>query len=149
MASATNTHASTIEDRIKDASTLGTFFTGIHKGRWYDVAVAWEGMPFDPPDGIWFRVSILWGDSFLQTQGSPGGANTLVGVLSFQCFDQPGNGTGRLYDLADVLRDLFNRNTVSGIRFDAPSGPKPATRDEDGWDGVIVDIPFEVDETVT
>lgn len=110
--------------------------------------VAWPGVPFTPPDAEWVRFNILWGDGFVQTMGGPGlGTNELVGVVSIQLFVKPGSGSGALEGYCDDVREIFNRVEVSGVRFEAPSGPRPP-QERDGWLQGTVDVAFTVEETL-
>ncbi|HEX7048654.1 MAG TPA: phage tail terminator-like protein [Longimicrobiales bacterium] len=141
------------ELRAKAAAIRAHFATEWKAARGYTdeqlgERVAWEGVDFTPPASEWVRLSILWGDAFEQTMGGPAvGKNEVVGVVSVTLFYPPGRGTGVLEGLADDVRDIFNRAEVSGVRFGAPSGPKPA-RERDGWVQTTVDVPFTVEETI-
>lgn len=137
MASDLNGAAQSIEQYVED--------------NWAATPIAWEGVDFDPPDGPWIQVTIRWGDGFIETMGGTGsGTNTVPGVLFINLFDQPGGGAGTIEGHADDIRDLFNRAEIGGVRFDAPSGPKPATdqRDEGEWLQRTVTVPFELIETI-
>ncbi len=114
----------------------------------FTARVAWGGTHFDPPDSDWSRLSFLWGDGFEHTMGGPDrGKNELIGVVTVQLFVPPGEGTGQLEVYADGVRNIFNRQVVSGVRFGAPSGPRAASQRE-GWLQVDIDIPFTVEETI-
>lgn len=113
--------------------------------------ISWPGVDFDPPDGPWLKVDITWGDGFMETIGGSGtGTNQVVGVLTLNLFDVPGQGARQIDGYADELRDLFNRAEVEGVRFDAPSGPKPTRRPNQGthWLQRTIDVPFAVVETI-
>lgn len=121
------------------------------------VPISWPGRPFDPPDGPWMRVTILWGDGTIATIGGAGSGaeNDIAGVLVAQLFDRPGGGAGAIESYADDFRDLFNRIEVEGVRFDAPSGPKagpgranigPET--DERWIQRTVDVPFEAEDEI-
>jgi len=121
------------------------------ESNWTQTPIAWPGIDFDPPDGPWLQASIQWGDGFIETMGGSGsGTNAVVGVLTLNLFDKPGDGAGQVDSLADDARDLFNRAEVSGVRFDAPSGPKPGEgrTGETAWLQRTVSVPFEIVETI-
>lgn len=147
MSSTTNTAAGAIRSRFSTQwASLRSYNAPKLKER-----VAWDNVPFTPPDAEWVRLSILWGDGFEMTAGDTGvGETETVGVVSVQIFTQPGTGSGLAEQMAEDARDIFNRVDLSGsgyvIRFGAPSGPKPAQRD--GWWQQIVDTPFSLEETV-
>lgn len=110
--------------------------------------VEFEGTKFGKPDAEWARLTILWGNAFVDTMN---GRNVAVGVVSVQVFVQPGNGTGALEGYCDDVRDIFSRKELSGatymVRFDAASAPRP-TPDDDGWLVMLVDVPFTAEETI-
>lgn len=113
--------------------------------------VAWEGVDFSPPDGPWIQPRVIWGDAFEDSMVGPSGArNRIVGVLSTNLFAKPGTGKGALLQLADAFRDLFNRADLGGVRFGAPSAPRPVPSRGEGqaWMQVNVSVPFEVEELV-
>jgi len=119
--------------------------------QWADrTPVAYEGADFDPPkDAPWVRFDIVWGDGFIETMGGTGrGKNRLVGIAQAIVFVPRGQGTGELEELADTVRDAFNRIEVASVRFDAPSGPKPSGERAPEWLSRLVDCPFEVEETI-
>lgn len=151
MASSLTAHAATIETRIRDSATLDAFFREHYTDPFKEVAVDWEGMDFTPPDGPWMQPRVLWGDGFEDTMATTS-SNRIPGVLNLNVFDKPGDGTGRMDELADLLRDLFNRAKLSSdvIRFGVPSGPKPPTTIKgarEGWLKKNLSVPFEVIET--
>jgi len=109
--------------------------------------IAWPGKRFTKPDAAWIRPTVIWGDGFMQTAG-PTNRNQIPGVLKVQIFSKPGNGEGEIKGHADSIRDIFNRVEFSGLRFDAPSGPKPAVERND-WLQTVVDCPFIYEEVVS
>jgi hypothetical protein len=107
--------------------------------------VAWPNAAFVPPtDEPWIEVSIAWGDGIAASM-APTNRNTLVGVLFINCYCVEDEGQGELMAIVDAARDLFNRASVAGCRFDVPSAPKPVAG---MYNQVSVSIAFTVDETV-
>lgn len=110
--------------------------------------VHWPGTKFTPPDGLWIRLVINWGDGFEDTMG-PTNLNRLVGIIIISVFDKPGSGEGGMNELADMVRDLFNRQILEDVvRCSAASPPKTAGEGDKSWQQCNVTIPFEVEETV-
>jgi len=143
-----------VEARVKDATALDDYFRTRHQQPWTDVAVKWQGIDFEPPDEVWFEVNVLWGDGEGETAGDSG-TNTVPGVLVFTLFDRPGAGLGALYDLADVLRDLFDRVTVGAVEFLVAGGPRRTmVRDtrfvmkgDTRWEQMSLSVPFILEES--
>jgi len=110
--------------------------------------IHWPGTKFAPPDGPWMRLVINWGDGFEDTMG-PTNLNRLVGIIIISIFDKPGSGEGGINELADMVRDLFNRQILEDVvRCKAASPPQPAGEGDKSWQQINVNIPFEVEETV-
>lgn len=131
MASALDTARQVIEGRLNT--------------NWSATKIAWPNVAFSPSSGeAWIQPSLLWGEGFVSTKT---GRNAVHGVLHINVFVPRGTGTGVALSYADDLRDLFNRLEVSGVRFDAPSGPQPQAGDED-WAQVAVTVGFTVEEVV-
>jgi hypothetical protein len=112
--------------------------------QWANDRIAWPNVHYEPPDDdSWLAVDILWGDGFIQTKN---GRNTLVGVLNLRVYVPTGTGEGTLGQLCDDARDMINRLEVSGVRFDAPSGPRFSV---DGkWRQGTVSCAFSTDEVI-
>jgi hypothetical protein len=135
MASALDTARQTIESRIKTQWEAGE-----------DTTIIWPNSPVDPPNtGTWIQPSILWGDGFISTKN---GRNQIVGVVNINVYAPAGDGTGNLFSSADSVRDMLNRVEVSGVRFEAPSGPRIVPSPESRWIQANVSVPFTVEETV-
>ena len=52
------------------------------------------------------------------------GYNRQTGVLLVDIFTPVGSGAGASYTIAERIKDLFDRKTVSNVQFDAASGPQ-------------------------
>jgi hypothetical protein len=87
--------------------------------------VAYQNVPFTPPNNSpWLQVFLLFGDNNYATLLAPStGFNAQNGVLTVNVFTPVGVGAAANYTLAERVKDLFDRKTVSGIIFDAASGP--------------------------
>lgn len=94
--------------------------------------VAFQNVPFVPPNNSpWVECLITFGDNAYATLLSPStGMNRHNGVLILNIFAPIGIGAGESYAIGERLKDVFDRQTFSGIIFDAASGPaqaQPAT----------------------
>ena len=88
-------------------------------------SVAYPNVPFTPPNNApWLQVFLLFGDNNYATLIGPNpGFNAQNGVLTVNVFTPVGVGAAANYTIAERIKDLFDRQTVSGIIFDAASGP--------------------------
>ena len=91
--------------------------------------VSYQNVPFSPPNNTpWVQAFIRFGDNAYATLIGPAtGYNRQNGVLVINVFTPIGVGSGANYTIAERLKDLFDRQTVSGIIFDAASGPSQVT----------------------
>jgi|TARA_Y100000033_G_scaffold9278_1_gene8414 hypothetical protein len=87
--------------------------------------VSYENVPFTPPNNSTFvKVQIRFGQNAYATLlGPTTGSNRQAGVVVIGIFSPIGVGTGDNFTLAERLKDLFDRKTVSQIIFDAADGP--------------------------
>lgn len=106
-------------------------------------AIHWPNQNFDPPStGEWIEPALIGGDGGYLSGGSGVTGNRIVGVLSVNVFGQPGAGTGRLWELADNVRDIFSRWAAgNNIFFGVPSAPREVRNP--ARPQVVVTIPFQ------
>ena len=130
MASTLDTHRATIEARIKS--------------NWTETDIAWPNEQYTPDSDPYIQPTILWGGSGVTTKN---GRNTVTGILHINIFVSRETGTGALYGYADTIRDLFNRDEVSSVRFETPSGPTFVDAPDRAWLQAAVVCPFTVEET--
>jgi hypothetical protein len=87
--------------------------------------VSYQNVPFTPPNNSpWLQVFLRLGDNAYATLKS---FNRQNGVLVVNVFTPIGAGTAANFTIAERIKDLFDRQTVSGIIFDAASGPAQVT----------------------
>jgi len=91
--------------------------------------VSYQNVSFTPPNNApWLQVFIRFGDNAYATLLSPTtGMNRQNGVLTINVYTPVGAGTGANFTIAERIKDLFDRQTVSQIIFDAASGPAQVT----------------------
>lgn len=91
--------------------------------------VIYQNVPFTPPNNTpWVQVSIRFGDNSYATLLPPGtGYNRQTGTLVINVFTPQGQGTAANFTIAERIKDKFDRLNLSGIIFDAASGPAQVT----------------------
>ena len=68
----------------------------------------------------------------------------MTGVVVINVFSPKGVGAGANLIISKRIRDLYNRNIVSGVYFDAPIGPEVvATPSPEGYYQTQVRVTFE------
>lgn len=87
--------------------------------------VSYENVPFTPPNNsTWVKVQVRFGaNNYGTLLGPTTGSNIQSGVVVIGVFSPIGVGTGDNFTVAERLKDLFDRKTVSQIIFDAADGP--------------------------
>lgn len=130
-----------LEARLATATSLST------------LTVSWPNRPVTVPgSAIWLRVRpLVWGRAEPMLIGGSTGKGFRRGAFIVDVVGRANTGYGPLNDVADAIRDRFNRVNVSmpsGMHLWclAPGGPTPET--DKGFARVSVRIPFWVSETV-
>lgn len=109
--------------------------------------IAWPNAPFTPPAKVWVKVDLTWADGVPSTMGPVAARrNSIAGLLTVGVYGPRDVGGKGVMDVADDVRDVFNRLTVDGVRFDVPSGPLPGA--DPALAGGVVRVTFSVDELV-
>jgi len=91
--------------------------------------VSYQNVPSTPPNNTpWVQVSIRFGDNnYVTLIGPASGMNRQTGTLVVNVYTPIGVGAGANFTIAERIKDLFDRQTVSQIIFDAASGPAQVT----------------------
>ena len=94
--------------------------------------VAYENVPFTPPNNLpWVQVKLTFGDNNYGTLQAPSvGFNRQNGLVTIGIFTPVGVGAAANYTIAERIKDLFDRQTVSSSIFDPASGPNVITPSE-------------------
>jgi len=119
MSSTYNDVRAAIEGRIATEMALNPVYP-----------VSYQNVPFNPPNNTpWLQAFIRFGDNAYATLLPTGGVgfNRQNGTLVVNVFTPVGLGAGANFTIAERVKDLFDRRTVSGIIFDAASGPAQVT----------------------
>ena len=76
---------------------------------------------FPQGEDFWIACTTSFGQSSYQAISNNGFDYTL-GVVSISCFSRLGDGQGLTFDVNQIIKNLFNRKTISGIYFRPPFG---------------------------
>ena len=90
------------------------------------IPVVFHNMAFEPtPNSSWVQCLVSFGSSQYLGQGSTTNSqNRIVGLLVVSIFSAKGVGPGANFTIGKRIRDLYNRAIVSGVYFDAATGPE-------------------------
>jgi len=135
-----NTVRSTIEKRLNEEFRSNP-----------PIKLVFNNVPFDATTEDKFIQCITsFGSSEYLTQGSSTNAtNLVVGLVIFNIYTEQGLGGGANFSICKRLRDLFNRITVSDVRFDPPIGPEILQPNPEGKFQTQIRITFEIYESLT
>ena len=138
-----NTVRSTIETRIRDEFRSGQ-----------PVPVVFNNVPFDASTvDLYIQCITSFGSSEYLTQQAPNSSTTatnlVVGLITCNIYTKQGLGAGENFTISKRVRDLFNRITVSDVRFDPPVGPEILQSNPEGKFQTQVRITFELYEALT
>ena len=138
-----NTVRATIEKRLNDEFRSGQ-----------KIPLVFNNVPFDASTvDRYIQCITSFGSSEYLTQQAPNSATTstnlIVGLTTFNIYTAQGLGAGANFIIGKKVRDLYNRITVSGVRFDPPVGPEVLQASPEGKFQTQVRITFELYETLT
>tara|TARA_B100000214_G_scaffold366122_1_gene334681 strand:- start:268 stop:705 length:438 start_codon:yes stop_codon:yes gene_type:complete len=138
-----NTVRKIIEKRLNDEFRTGP-----------SIPLVFNNVPFDSSTlDTYIQCITSFGSSEYLTQQAPNSATTatnlVVGLTTFNIYTAQGLGAGANFDIAKRLRNLYNRITVSDVRFDPPIGPEVLEPTPEGKFQTQVRITFELYEALT
>ena len=138
-----NTIRATIEKRLNDEFRIGP-----------SIPLVFNNIPFDASTvDQYIQCITSFGSSEYLTQQAPNSSTTstnlVVGLIIFNIYTKQGLGSGANFDIAKRLRNLFNRITVSDVRFDPPIGPEILQSSPEGKFQTQIRITFELYEALT
>ena len=137
-----NTVRSTIEKRLADDFKNAPF-----------IKLIFNNVPFDA-DSVdqYIQCIISFGSSEYLTQQAPNSSTTatnlVVGLITCNIYTKQGLGAGANFTIAKRVRDIFNRITVSDVRFDPPIGPEIFQSSPEGKFQTQIRITFELYEAL-
>ena len=138
-----NTVRATIEKRLNDEFRIGP-----------SIPLVFNNIPFDAESvDTFIQCSVSFGSSEYLTQQAPNSSTTatnlIVGLVTCNIYTKQGLGAGQNFIVGKRVRDLFNRITVSDVRFDPPVGPEVSEATPEGKFQTQVRITFELYEALT
>ncbi len=110
------------------------------------ISVVFQNMAFEPtPNSSFVQCLTTFGANQYLSQGSTTNSqNRIVGLVVFNIFSGKGVGPGANLVIGKRIRDLYNREIVSGVFFDAPNGPEVlASPAPEGYFQTRVSVTFE------
>ena len=115
------------------------------------IPVVFSNMTFDSTaEDTFVQCITSFGANEYLTQGdSSSASNNFVGLVLLNVFTEEGIGAGSNFTICKRLRDLYNRITVSNVRFDPPIGPEVLEATPEGKFQTQVRITFELYEALT
>jgi len=108
--------------------------------------VVFHNMAYEPAPGTsWVQCLTTFGSGeYLSHGGTTDSFNRIVGLVVVNIFSAKGVGPGANYVIGKRIRDLYNRVIVSGVYFDAPTGPEAlASPTPEGYFQTQVRVTFE------
>ena len=138
-----NTVRATIEKRLNDEFRIGP-----------SIPLVFNNVPFDASSvDQYIQCITSFGASEYLTQQAPNSATTatnlVVGLITINIYTKQGIGAGENFAIAKRVRNLFNRITVSDVRFDPPIGPEIFQSSPEGKFQTQIRITFELYEALT
>ena len=118
------------------------------------IPLVFNNVPFDAANvDQYIQFITSFGSSQYLTQQAPNSSTTstnlIVGLITFNIYTAQGLGAGANFDIAKRIRDLYNRISVSDVRFDPPVGPEILQATPEGKFQTQVRITFELYEALT
>jgi len=110
------------------------------------IPVVFHNMAYEPtPNSSWVQCLTTFGANEYLGQGlTTNSQNRIVGLAVMNIFSSKGVGPGANLIIGKRIRDLYNRTIVSGVYFDAPSGPEAlASPSPEGYFQTQVRVTFE------
>ena len=90
------------------------------------IPVVFHNMAFEPtPNSSFVQCLVSFGAGEYLSQGlTTDSQNRIIGIVTTNIFSAKGVGPGANYIIGKRIRDLYNRVIVSGVYFDAATGPE-------------------------
>jgi len=110
------------------------------------IPVVFHNMAYEPtPNSSWVQCLTSFGAGEYLGQGlTTNSQNRIVGLVLINIFTPQGTGPGANYVIGKRVRDLYNRVIVSGVFFDAATGPEAlASPAPEGYFQTQVRVTFE------
>ena len=88
--------------------------------------VVFHNQPYVPtPNSSWVQCLVSFGaNEYLTLGGTTGSSNSIIGIIAINIYTPKGVGPGANLTIGERIRNLFNRQIVSGLHIDPPIGPE-------------------------
>ena len=114
------------------AANLNTIRSAIEARLATELAVApvlpvvFHNQPYVPtPNSSWVQCLVSFGaNEYLTLGGTTGSSNSIIGIVAINIYTPKGVGPGANLTIGERIRNLFNRQIVSGLHIDPPIGPE-------------------------
>ena len=90
------------------------------------IPVVFHNMAYEPtPNSSFVQCLVSFGANEYLSQGlTTNSQNRIIGIVTINIFSAKGVGPGANLVIGKRIRDLYNRVIVSGVFFDAATGPE-------------------------
>lgn len=119
-------------------SDIRTTIEGLIATTFPTMAIAWQNVPFTPPNAVWIRPTIGYGDEAPVAVRR----DSLMGALVVEVFAPMGKGTKPALDIIQTIKAAFYRKRVGHIRFVSILAVRQLT-DNPAYLGYAIDLAFQ------
>lgn len=105
-------------------------------------AIAWQNVPFTPPNALWIRPVIGYGDEAPVAMRR----DSMVGVVVVEVFAPMGKGAKLALETIETIKTAFYRKRVGNIRFPNVLAVRQLT-DNPAYLGYAIDIAFQANSS--
>ena len=106
---------------------------------WVTTPIAWDNVPYDPtPNQEWVRAAMI---PTVTENAALADATRRQGIYAIQIFTPLNRGSGRAYELADMLSAIFSNQQFSNVVCYAAETTRIGD-EGNGWYEVVLQINF-------
>lgn len=114
--------------------------------QWNTTSIAWPNQDFSPTVGTaYVRPTIRFNSAGQFTLG-PDGIKRVSGALEVEVFVPSNSPTGTAWTYADTIGALFQRKTISDVRFWDYNAEVAELPEGEPWFRLMVEVPFYYDD---
>lgn len=121
---------------------IRTTIEGLISTTFPTTAIAWQNVPFTPPNALWIRPVIGYGGEAPVAMRR----DSLVGVVVVEVFVPMGKGAKLALQTIETIKSAFFRQRVGNIRFTNVLAVRQLT-DNPAYLGYAIDIAFQANST--
>lgn len=124
---------------MADWNEINNTFSSRLNTNWIETPIAWDNVPYTPSEGAeWIRGTVI---PFPSENTALGKATVNKGLFVIQIFTPLNGGSGRAYELVDMLSAIFANQQFSDIICYAAETQRIGD-DENGWYQLNLNINF-------